>query len=166
MKAQVGEESASLFHRQIPMGWIVVLACWLAGAGAAVTAWTNRSTVEESIRNSPEGKLFSVFGAIYLFSFAIGSNWDYRLIFLLPTLPLAFDLARRPAHREWAISYIVLVILAENPLDLRYIHGTALSHVTTFLLFLFVCAILTRQCKPPFVRNSTDGDGALAFSKN
>jgi hypothetical protein len=154
MKAQVEEELESLLGHRVAVGWIVILACWLAGGGAATAAWTNRSHLDESIRNSTDGRLFLVFGAIYVFSFAIGSNWDYRLIFLLPTLPLAFELVRHPAHRKWAIAYIVLVILAENPLDFRYIHGTALSHLTTFFVFLIVIAILTLQCKPVLVESS------------
>ena len=35
--------------------------------------------------------MFSIFGSIYAFSFIIGSNWDYRLIFLVPTLPFAIE---------------------------------------------------------------------------
>jgi hypothetical protein len=154
MKAQVGEELESLLGHQVAVGWIVILACWLAGGGAVIAAWTNRSHLNESIRNSTDGRLFLVFGAIYVFSFAIGSNWDYRLIFLLPTLPLAFELVRHSALRNWAIAYIVLVILAENPLDFRYIHGTALSHLTTFFVFIIIIAILTLQCKPPLVESS------------
>jgi hypothetical protein len=90
--------------------------------------------------------VFSVFGAIYIFSFAVGSNWDYRLIILLPTLPFVLEMIRNRAHRQWAVAYLAAVMVAD-PLDLRSIHGTALSHLTTFFLFLMVLAILTQQYK-------------------
>ncbi|MGO9641401.1 MAG: hypothetical protein ACLP1Y_08875 [Candidatus Acidiferrales bacterium] len=148
MKAQWEEEWGFPDGHVAETGWGVVVACWLAGGAAIAAAYKSHSQLEERIRNSADGMLFSIFGAIYVLSFAIGSNWDYRLIFLLPTLPLAFELARNPAHRRWAIAYILGVMVAENPLDLRSIYGTTLSHLTTFLLFLMVLAVLTQQCKP------------------
>ena len=157
IKTQVEHEAGILPGRTPVGGWIVVLACWLVGAGITLSVWKSCSVFEESIRHSTEGRLFSAFGAIYAFSFALGSNWDYRLIFLLPTLPMALDLIRHRQHRKWAIAYIVLVLLAENPLDLRSIYGTALSHLTTFLIFLFVVATLALQYKPASEAAPTHG---------
>jgi hypothetical protein len=149
MKAQVEEGLDSPLGHRLPVSWIAILGCWLAGGGVVAAAWTNRTYLDESIRTSTNGGLFVAFGAIYAFTFAIGSNWDYRLIFLLPTLPLAFDLARQSTHRKWAIAYIALVILAENPLELiSAIYGPALCQATTFFLFMIVTRFLTLQCKP------------------
>jgi hypothetical protein len=148
MKAQLEEESGFPQGPLAGVGWTVVLACWLAGAAAIAAAYNSPSQLDEPVLNSPDAELFSVFGAIYVFSFAIGSNFDYRLIFLLPTLPFAFELTRHRAVRRWAIAYVAAVLLAENPFDLRNIRGTAVSHLTTFFLFLMVLAVLTQQCKP------------------
>ena len=147
IKAQLEDQWGSLNAHRVAAGWTVVLACWLAGAAAIAAAYKSRSQLDEPTLKSSNGKMFSIFGAIYVFSFAIGSNWDYRLIFLLPTLPFVFELASIHAHRRWAIIYLAAVLLAENPLYLRN-HGTALSHLTTFGLFLMVLMILTQQCKP------------------
>jgi len=149
MKAQVEEGLNSPLGHRLPVSWIAILGCWVAGGGVIAAAWKNPTFIDESTRTSANGELFLAFGAIYAFTFAIGSNWDYRLIFLLPTLPLAFDLTRQSAHRKWAIAYIALVILAENPLELiSAIYGPALCQATTFFLFLVVTRFLTLQCKP------------------
>jgi hypothetical protein len=147
IKAQLEEERGARDAYAADAGWSVLLACWLAGAAAIAAAYKSYSQLDETLQNSANGKVFSVFGAIYVFSFAIGSNWDYRLIFLLPTLPFVLEMIRNRARRRWAVAYVAAVMVAENPLDLRSIHGTAVSHLTTFFLFLMVLAILTQQYK-------------------
>jgi hypothetical protein len=155
MKAQVEEGLDSPLGHRLPVSWIAILGCWVAGGGVVAAAWTNRVYLEKSIRTSTNGRLFLAFGAIYAFTFAVGSNWNYRLIFLLPTLPLAFDLARQSTHRKWAIAYVALVILAENPLELISIYGAALCQAITFFLFMIVTRFLTLQCKPDLANEST-----------
>jgi hypothetical protein len=82
--------------------------------------------------------MFSVFGGIYVFTYAISSNWDYRLMFLLPTLPFALELARIARPRRWAVAYLVLVGIAENSLGFEHYGGTLLGHLATFALFILV----------------------------
>ena len=147
MKAQLEEEWGAQGAYAVDVGWSIWLACSLAGTAAIAAAYKSRSQFDETLQNSANGKVFSVFGAIYVFSFAIGSNWDYRLIFLLPTLPFMLEMIRNRAHRRWAVAYVAAVMVAENPLDLRSIHGTAVSHLATFFLFLMVLAVLTQQYK-------------------
>jgi hypothetical protein len=58
-------------------------------------------------------------------------------------------------NRKWAIAYIALVILAENPLELiSVIYGPALCQATTFFLFMIVTRFLTLQCKPDLPNES------------
>jgi hypothetical protein len=142
MKAQMDEELGPALGRSMAASYAMVAACWLTGLLASVAAWNAPSRLGRSHASSMEARLFSAFGAVYVFSFAIGSNFDYRLIFLLPTLPLAFELARDSASRKWAVLYIAAVLLAENPLDLRQIHGSTISHLTTFFVFLVVLSVL------------------------
>jgi hypothetical protein len=91
--------------------------------------------------------MFSVFGGIYVFTYAIGSNWDYRLIFLLPTLPFVLELVRVARFRWWAVTYLLLVGIAENALGLEQHGGTLLVHLATFALFILTLIVLTRQWK-------------------
>jgi hypothetical protein len=125
-------------------GWIIIAECWLAGAFVIAVVWRSSQKLEISMQNSKLAELFSVFGGTYVFTYAVGGNWAYRLIFLLPTLPLAFEIARSSKHRVWGIVYIVLVGIAENTAGFELSTGTIVGHAATFALFLMLLAMLTR----------------------
>jgi hypothetical protein len=133
------------------MGWTVVIECWLIGALAIRKAWGNLWELDTSISSSKFAESFSVFGAIYVFTYAIGSNWDYRLIFLLPTLPLAMEMARGVRHRPWAVAYLVSVGIAENSIALETSWGTMPGHVATFVVFILLLTMLTHQARNLYV---------------
>jgi len=126
------------------LGWIIVLECWLAGLFAITYAWRNPWELDGSRRNSRFAELFAVFGGTYAFTYAVGSNFDYRLILLLPTLPLVLEMTRSSQRRVWAICYIALVGLAENSIGFEQSGGTIAGHVATFALFIMVLGMLTR----------------------
>jgi hypothetical protein len=136
------------------LGWTVVLECWLIGALAIRNAWGNLVELDTSISNSKFAESFSVFGGIYVFTYAIGSNWDYRLIFLLPTLPFAMEMARGVRHRLWAISYLVFVGIAENSIAFEASGGGIPGHVATFVLFIFLLTMLTNQARNSYVERA------------
>ncbi len=92
---------------------LTVAYCWAVGLLVVVNAW-KKAKLQDFVPESREGDLFFVFGAVYAFTFAIGSNWDYRLIFLIPTLPMAVEFIRSRKRRTWGILYIVCVLVAEN----------------------------------------------------
>ena len=153
-------------------GWAVAAGCWLAGALTVGIAWVTQWKLDKPVLYSQFGEMFSIFGGIYIFSFIIGSNWNYRLIFLLPTLPLAIELARGHRHRRFGIVYIASVILAENLFgfaDAFPVAKELLGDLTTFVAFIVVLAILTQQFKsfllraaqpyPPFVTDNLCGYG-------
>jgi hypothetical protein len=127
----------------IGLGWVVVLECWLAGAFTIACAWKNPWKFDGLVGNSNSSELFSVFGAMYVFTYAVGSSFDYRLIFLLPTLPLVLEMSRDTRYRVWAIVYIALVGLSENSLGFERSGGTVAGHAATFALFLILLAMLT-----------------------
>jgi len=129
------------------LGWVVVAECWLIGALAMRTTWGKSSEPDASLTNSKSAELFSIFGGIYVFTYAVGSNWDYRLIFLLPTLPLAMELARGVRHKLWAVTYLISVGIAENSIALRASVGTLAGHAATFILFILLLTMLTSQAK-------------------
>jgi len=131
----------------IQMGWIVLGGCWLVALSTVDLAWKSGLDLDPDLFNSPQGEMFSVFGGIYIFTYAIGSNWDYRLIFLLPTLPFALQLVRVARFKWWGVAYLVLVGIAENSLGLERYGGTLLVHLATFAIFLLALIVLTRQWK-------------------
>jgi hypothetical protein len=135
----------------IGVGWAVLLLCWGAGARAIVTAWKKLPALEGSIRNSRQAEMFSVFGATYAFTYAIGSNYDYRLILLLPTIPLVLEMARSPIHRKLGIGYLILLAVAENV----FVFIRGLDHLATFGLFTMVLAILTLQSRDSLPERAT-----------
>jgi hypothetical protein len=138
--------SASL-SSSIPMGWIVAVGFWLVVLSLLGLAWKAELDLDPALFNSPQGEMFSVFGAIYVFTYAIGSNWDYRLMFLLPTIPFALELIRMAQFKRWAGAYLILVVLAENASGLEGHGGTPLGHLATFLLFMLIVVVLTQQAK-------------------
>lgn len=134
LKAQVAYMSKKFF----------VWSCMAAGAIAAI-AWLFRPDLEESLLESKAGQLFLIFAGIYVFTFTIGSNWNYRLIFLLPTFPLAMELIRTGQHRRWGIAYIVTVLVAENSSARGLYQATSLGDMATWAIFVALLIILLQQ---------------------
>jgi hypothetical protein len=127
------------------MSWNLLAGSCAAAALIAGIAWFTRPSIEESVWDSKFGKLFSTFGAVYVFAFAIGSNWDYRLIFLVPTLPFAFDMVRTAGHTLWGIVYVAVVLIAENSFVRGTFQGIPTGDVSTFIVFIMICSILLPQ---------------------
>ncbi len=138
--------SDSMLHF-MQMSWVVLGAFWLTVLSTLDLAWKSGLDLDPGLFNSMRGEMFSVFGSIYVFTYAIGSNWDYRLIFLLPTLPFVLDLMRVARFRGWAVGYLALVGIAGNGLGIEHYGGTLLVHVATFALFILALIVLTRQFK-------------------
>jgi hypothetical protein len=88
--------------------------------------------------------MFAVFGGTYVFTYAVGGNFDYRLILLLPTLPLVLEMTRSSRHRVWAIVYLALMGLAENSIGFEQSGGAIAGHAATFALFIMLLGMLTR----------------------
>jgi hypothetical protein len=129
----------------IGLGRIVVLECWLAGALAITYGWRRSAReLDISIQNSRFGEMFAVFGGTCVFTYAVGSKFDYRLILLLPTLSLALEMVRSSRHRVWGIFYLALMGLAENSIGFEQSGGTIAGHAATFALFIMLLAMLTR----------------------
>jgi hypothetical protein len=127
-------------------GALLAASCVFAVLIIAVVWWT-RPNFEEPVLRSKAGEMFLLFGGIYAFTFAIGSNWNYRLIFLLPTLPFAVDLVRSPRHKAWGIAYIVTLLVAENSFALGTYEGIPLGDVATFTLFVMFAAIFVPMAR-------------------
>jgi hypothetical protein len=127
--------------------FLAELFCWLAGLGVAFYAWKRPYKIEPSLEESREAAAFFIFGTIYVSTFAVGSNWDYRLIFLIPTLPLAFEFVRQPRYRRWSVAYIIGVLLADNIVGFDWGYRLVLSQGITFAVFLLTLVMLVKQLK-------------------
>ena len=137
------------------VGWMIVLECWIAGAMAGVYGWKKSWDGGNLDANPMYVELFNAFGAMYVFTYAIGSNWDYRLILLIPTLPFGLELARNPSYRARGILYVVLVVFAENTVAFDRNGWTLAGHLATFALFLMVLGSLAGQSRKYLVRSGS-----------
>jgi hypothetical protein len=145
----------------------VLALCTLAAALVLHLARRQRFPPLDAVQNSMAGELFFVFGGVYVFTFLTSSNWDYRLIFLVPTLPLAFDMARNPRQRLGGAAYIGLVILAENAIGFGYRARTLLCDFATAALFFMISGILQKHFRerlfPKLGASPVPAEGAPAL---
>jgi uncharacterized membrane protein YhaH (DUF805 family) len=106
-----------------------------------------RPKLEQAAASSRFKEMFFVFGGIYLFTFFVGSNWDYRLIFLLPTLPLSLEMARDSRHRGWGILYVAAVLIAENTMASDSWLSFYLADLSTIVIFFLILALFLEETK-------------------
>jgi hypothetical protein len=111
----------NLYHRFSPGDWVHgnLLAQAIAGIpvvllGAVMWVWARRRLTPLSAveRMSPRVLSFHLGALTYLGTFAVRKNGDYRLVFLLLTLPLLFDWAaddESPLRRTLARSGLIAV---------------------------------------------------------
>ena len=125
---------------------LVIPIVWATSLSLTMWKWF-RPRLDPTLLQSATGRFFFVFGAIYTFSFAIGSNWDYRLIFLIPTLPFAFELLRLRRNLGWCLVYIPGLVLAVNWIIWWNGNRLLLAHAVTTTLFFLVLAVLAEQLR-------------------
>lgn len=124
-----------------------VAACWIGAIAVFARVWRRPSRFSQEILQSHEGVTFFLFASIYASTFVIGSNWEYRLVFLLPTLPFAFRVMGKSIHKRWAICYILAVLFAENCVDFMGGFKGLLTQAGTIAVFFLVLPVITEQLK-------------------
>jgi hypothetical protein len=127
-------------------GGLLATGCVMAALIAAA-AWLMRPKLDGVILDSKSAEMFLIFGGIYDFTFAIGSNWNYRLMFLVPTLPFVIELIRNRRHRRWAMAYIASVLVAENSFAFGVYQGIPTGDIATFGIFVMILIILLGQAR-------------------
>lgn len=132
------------------MNWKFFGVCCAAAAVIVIIAWSIRPNLDGALLDSKFGEMFLVFGGIYVFTFAAGANFNYRLIFLLPTLPLAIELVRTPQNRGWGIMYIGAVLIAENSSARGLYQATSLGDMATWAIFVALLIILLQHASDQF----------------
>jgi hypothetical protein len=139
--------NSSTLKNSTLLGWSVAVACWLAALLVVATTWKKAPSLDRVLLQSKTALLFSTFASIYVFSFLVGSNFDYRLIYLIPTLPFAIELARAPRHFRWAFVYIVLVLLVENWVSIEFGPGLIVAQFAALVVFLLALRVLAEQVR-------------------
>jgi hypothetical protein len=137
----------TLRRKVMPLNEIAVACVWIIAVSIAAMAWVLRPKLEQAAASSRFKEMFFVFGGIYLFTFFVGSNWDYRLIFLLPTLPLSLEMARDSRHRGWGILYVAAVLIAENTMASDSWLSFYLADLSTIVIFFLILALFLEETK-------------------
>lgn len=91
----------------ILVAWVLVAVCFIVGYKLACEG------LPDSLIESYEAKLFRGTIAIFIGCYLLGSNFDYRLIFLIPALPFIFRLLREGTIAKWIpSSFLALMFVA------------------------------------------------------
>ncbi len=85
------------------------LTLLIVGAAFFITFKTR--TLQFSPARQDEESLFLVGASVYVLCFLANPNFDYRLVFLLPTLPYTFWLLKVPGWRVHGIIMLVAMVL-------------------------------------------------------
>ena len=134
-----GEETATIFS--------VVLV--VAGALAAIAVglrWRRTAGEVPAVRKSDA---FWVGAGIYVGSYAVMHNYDYRLVFLLLAIP---QLLRWGAEASGAVphaNWILLAVLASLILAARPVERLAVEEVANWVLFVGLTAALVAIAPSP-----------------
>jgi hypothetical protein len=125
----------------------VSLGAWLAGALAAGWAgWRWRERFRTVVSEAHDRVFFWSGALIFGGTFLLGSNWSYRLVFLLLCVPFLWHARRTPALRlgaHFALAGITLQLLApfHLPLGFFLVHQAA-AWLTGWLLLAGAVALL------------------------
>ncbi len=87
-------------------------ACGAVLATAVVAGWRARGAVGAGVIGAYERLLLVAGALIYVGTYLLGSNWSYRLVFLLLCVPGLWTLARTRGCRPWAAGALGLIHLS------------------------------------------------------
>ncbi len=114
---------------QRPDLYLSVLICstMLFIITAGMGAWL-RPTLDPTVVNERELFAFRIGAGIYLGSFLLGTNHDYRAIFLLFCFPMLFQLLKRGIALGWVRTTLFLILI--------YVNWLSISGEATWLPYL------------------------------
>ena len=151
----ISEESEMLPVYLLAVAWLIAAVFNLSGYFLG-----KKALFPEGV-DAYDAYLFRGAAAIYISVYLMGSNFDYRLIFLIPTLPFIFRMLRENQTSRWSyMLYLVMMVsafwLSEANLLWRY-HT---FYRSTVLLInelccwglLLQCIILQFKLLPEFVK--------------
>jgi hypothetical protein len=112
------------------LGIAARLLAWTGVAVAAGLAWVGHRRGTKDLREIPTGNksmvAFRAGAGVYLGTFLLGNNWDYRLVFLIFTLPLLAAMIRgeSPCQRRTATVVAAGIIVSCWHITLYHIFHT------------------------------------------
>ena len=128
-------------------GWVAVAFCWVAGLLAFLKGWLKPRFLVGGEWRSNAGQLFLFFGSIYVFCFTVGSNYNYRLIYLIPMIPFSMELGRRRKDFAGKIFFTAFLLVGLNWLNGELGWRMLLSYSVAFVIFVLTLEILGEQVK-------------------
>jgi hypothetical protein len=137
----------------------------LAIALAALSIWFGCSQAEVVRRFLPRLDVRNRFGAlavaglaVYCFSFILGTNYDYRLMYLL--LPLAFVL--RELSKKVSMGYVPLALLLIGYQLSLYKNVSNVPYMIDPLVYVVACVWLGESLFGPCLKRNELRDCAVA----
>ena len=132
----INEENYSFFRR------IIILIFFSFSFILIIAGYLNTKNDFDKTFNHIE-RYFLAGSSIYLGTFIIGSNFDYRLIFLVFTIPFIMDLKFKKIKYILLISYIFSInsfLIQHSPLFFVTEVTNLIYYIKSF--FIFVCKFL------------------------
>ena len=131
------------------MGWSLV-GC-LAVFGLAVgVGWWRRSRIAAVMKTDCTGGWFVGGSLIYAGTFLLGSNWSYRLVFLLLCVPALWRAGTVPRARPWAgaaLAGVMVMLLAPLHLGLGwFLAGEGVAWLLAVALLGTACGLIAGGC--------------------
>ena len=163
----ISKDSVMLPTYLLMVAWIVAIAFVVLGYLKGKKPW------ELEGKEAYDSHLFRAAAAIFIAVYLMGSNSDYRLIFLLPTLPFVFRLLRedtenRSLHRIYLILLFVCMWMSEGNLLWRMDNFGRnsvlyLNELSCWGLLLY-CIWMQFKLLPDFVRHVIYRESATSES--
>ena len=150
---------------------LLILAWVIAAVGIFLGYWIGKRALPSELEYDYNMTLFRAGGAIYVAVFLLGSSYDYRLMFLLLTLPFVFrTVFYEGVNRTFFVSYLIAMAVAfwVNEASAHLWFGGSLTNVGLLLneaanWVLFIMIVTTQfQLLPAFVRSLIYKDSELS----
>lgn len=145
---------------------------------AALALWVLIHPKIQNIKSCPKEELYFLLGSsVIVFCFLLNGNWDYRLAFLIPTLPLtlSFLKSRQRLPQILAIAYTTSILLTIWPEYLYFLSAiepaqeswtfnldhyqvvATLKHSSSWLMLTFNMLIACLVLKSSIMKLSFEG---------
>jgi hypothetical protein len=128
-------------------GWATIVLCWVTGLAAFISGWLKPRSLDSALWQSESSQLFSFYAVIYVFCFAVGSNFNYRLIYLIPMIPFSIELGRLRKDFIGKSLFTGCLLVALNWLSEDFGTGLLLACLVTFVIFVLTMRVLGEQLK-------------------
>jgi hypothetical protein len=109
----LGVDFMERFHRPDAYPEVLMIGLVMLIFAVGIGAWA-RPSLDSALLGEREIYAFRLGAGIYLGSFLLGTNHDYRAIFLLFCLPLLFQFLKQRVAFGWAWATLILALIYVN----------------------------------------------------